>query len=105
MNISNYFNYLSSRTGSIVVMCHYHLMKDSTGSGTGSSVPDDAPPAGAVQVILFLGVQPDVLLWVQLQPVEQALPVPAYRLQPHLLWLLLVYHRLELQVVIELTLT
>lgn len=73
--------------------------------GPGGSVPDDAPPAGAVQVILLLGVQPDVLLRVQLQPVQQALPVPPDRLQAHLVRLLLVHHSLELQVVIKLTLT
>lgn len=42
---------------------------------------------------------------VQLKPVQQALPVPAYRLQPHPLRILLIYRRLELQVLVKLTLT
>lgn len=42
---------------------------------------------------------------VQLEPVQQALPVPAYRLQPHPLRILLIYCRLELQVLVKLTLT
>lgn len=41
---------------------------------------------------------------VQLKPVQQALAVPAYRLQPHPLRILLIYRRLELQVLIKLTL-
>lgn len=41
---------------------------------------------------------------VQLEPVQQALPVPAYRLQPHPLRILLIYRRLELQVLVKLTL-
>lgn len=42
---------------------------------------------------------------VQLQPVQQALPVPTDRLQPHPLRILVVHSRLELQVVVKLTLT
>lgn len=68
-------------------------------------LPDDTPPGGSVQIVLLLRVQPDVLLLVQLKPVHQALPVPTYRLQTHLLWILLVNRHLELEVVVELTLT
>lgn len=41
---------------------------------------------------------------VQLKPVHQALPVPTYGLQAHLLRVLLIDRHLELQVVVELTL-
>lgn len=67
-------------------------------------IPDDALPGGAVQVVLLLRVQADVLLRVQLQPVHQALLVPAYWLEAHLLRVLLIDRHLELQVVIKLTL-
>lgn len=67
-------------------------------------LPDDAPPGGPIQVVLLLRVQPDVLLLIQLHPVQQTLPVPTDGLQSHLLWILVVDHHLELQVVIELTL-
>lgn len=68
-------------------------------------LPDNTLPRGPVQIILLLCVQPDVLLVVQLQPVHQTLLVPTYRLQTHLLRILLVDRCLEFQVVIKLTLT
>lgn len=67
-------------------------------------LPDDAPPGGPIQIVLLLRVQPDVLLLIQLHPVQQTLPVPTNGLQSHLLWILVVDHHLELEVIVKLTL-
>ena len=72
------------------------FLKSLRGVSTGTVIPDDALPGGSVQIVLLLRVQPDVLLLVQLKPVHQALLVPSYRLQAHLLWVLLINRHLEL---------
>lgn len=69
------------------------------------ALPHNALPRGSIRIVLLLRVQTDVLLVVQLEPVQQSLPVPAHRLQPHPLWILIIYCCLKLQVVIKLTLT
>lgn len=64
--------------------------------------PDDALPGGAVQVVLLLNVKTHVVVLIQLEPVHLPVFVPADRLQPHLIRVLVVDGRLELHVLVKL---
>lgn len=70
----------------------------------GGELPDNAGPRGSIEVVLLLCVEPDVLLLVQLKPVQETLAVPADGLQTHLLRVLLIDGHLEFEVIIKLTL-
>ena len=68
-------------------------------------LPGDAPPGGAVQVVLLLRVHADVVVLVELKPVQLTALISTNGLQPHPLWLLLIHRHFEFQVLIKLRLT
>lgn len=68
------------------------------------SWPDDAFPRRPVGVVLLLHVNPDVVVLVQLKPVHLPVLVPADRLQPHFIRILVIDGGFELDVFVKLDL-